>query len=190
MPIFVAPIKCNNFKWVKSKTWTLYQTACILSGIEPFPESKLLYEDTSNILDFLAAAIEAETLLPVGNYHGDVKFYPLEIIAWAKTIGMEISEEFTVIALLHSETRPVEYPRNPDTKKTKDRAQRVIKGLKNNSRLIRLPQGVNSLRQQPIGGCKNFCVNGQMAGNCRAPRSEDDRSKESRPQRVDCQLAG
>ena len=28
--------------------------------------------------------------------------------------------------------------------------------------------------------CKNFCVNGHLAGNCRASRSDDDRSKESR----------
>ena len=40
------------------------------------------------------------------------------------------------------------------------------------------------------GGCKNFCVNGYLAGNCRAPRSEDDRSKESRTERVAGQPAG
>ena len=39
-------------------------------------------------------------------------------------------------------------------------------------------------------GCKNFCVNGYLAGNCRAPRSEDDRSKESRTERVAGQPAG
>ena len=39
-------------------------------------------------------------------------------------------------------------------------------------------------------GCKNFCVNGQLAGNCRATRSDDDRSKESRTQGVAGQSAG
>ena len=40
------------------------------------------------------------------------------------------------------------------------------------------------------GGCKNFCVNGYLAGNCRAPRSEDDRSKESCTERIAGQPAG
>ncbi|TXT27862.1 MAG: hypothetical protein FD131_3544 [Rhodocyclaceae bacterium] len=40
------------------------------------------------------------------------------------------------------------------------------------------------------GGCKNFCVNGQQAGNCRIARSDDDRSKKSRTERVVGQPAG
>jgi hypothetical protein len=40
------------------------------------------------------------------------------------------------------------------------------------------------------GGCKNFCVNGHLAGNCRATRSDDDRSKESRTEGVAGQSAG
>ena len=30
------------------------------------------------------------------------------------------------------------------------------------------------------GGCKNFCVNGPRAGNCRITRSDDDRSETRR----------
>lgn len=30
------------------------------------------------------------------------------------------------------------------------------------------------------GGCKNFCVNGPMAGNCRIARSDDNDRKEAR----------
>ena len=41
-----------------------------------------------------------------------------------------------------------------------------------------------------IGGCKNFCVNGQQAGNCRIVRSDDDRSKKSRTERIVGQPAG
>ena len=40
------------------------------------------------------------------------------------------------------------------------------------------------------GGCKNFCVNGQSAGNCHIARSDDDRSEESRTQGVAGQPAG
>ena len=38
--------------------------------------------------------------------------------------------------------------------------------------------------------CKNFCVNGHLAGNCRAPRSDDGRSKESSTEGVAGQPAG
>ena len=40
------------------------------------------------------------------------------------------------------------------------------------------------------GACKNFCVNGHLAGNCHASRSDDDRSKESCPQRTAGQPTG
>ena len=40
------------------------------------------------------------------------------------------------------------------------------------------------------GACKNFCVNGHLAGNCRAPRSDDGRSKESSTQGVAGQPVG
>ena len=40
------------------------------------------------------------------------------------------------------------------------------------------------------GACKNFCVNGHLAGNCRAPRSDDGRSKESSTEGVAGQPAG
>lgn len=39
-------------------------------------------------------------------------------------------------------------------------------------------------------GCKNFCVNGHLAGNCRAPRSDDGRNKGSSTQGVAGQPAG
>jgi phage FluMu gp28-like protein len=41
-----------------------------------------------------------------------------------------------------------------------------------------------------VGACKNFCVNGHLAGNCRAPRSDDGRSKESSTEGVAGQPAG
>ncbi|MBP6788258.1 MAG: hypothetical protein KA170_11760 [Candidatus Promineofilum sp.] len=40
------------------------------------------------------------------------------------------------------------------------------------------------------GGCKNFCVNGQLAGNCRIARSDDDRSEERCTQGVAGQPIG
>jgi putative lipase involved disintegration of autophagic bodies len=40
------------------------------------------------------------------------------------------------------------------------------------------------------GGCKNFCVNGQQAGNCRIARSDDDRSEERCTQGVAGQPVG
>ena len=47
------------------------------------------------------------------------------------------------------------------------------------------------LNPPPIAGaCKNFCVNGHLAGNCRAPRSDDGRSKESSTEGVAGQPAG
>ena len=39
-------------------------------------------------------------------------------------------------------------------------------------------------------GCKNFCVNGHLAGNCRIARNDDDRSEESRTQGIAGQPAG
>jgi hypothetical protein len=39
-------------------------------------------------------------------------------------------------------------------------------------------------------GCKNFCVNGHPAGNCRIARSDDDRRKESSTQGVAGQPVG
>ena len=42
---------------------------------------------------------------------------------------------------------------------------------------------VEQLRESS-GACKNFCVNGHLAGNCHAPRSDDGRSKESSTQGV------
>ena len=39
-------------------------------------------------------------------------------------------------------------------------------------------------------GCKNFCVNGQQAGNCHIARSDDDRSEESRTPGVAGQPVG
>ena len=44
--------------------------------------------------------------------------------------------------------------------------------------------------QYQVGACKNFCVNGHLAGNCRAPRSDDGRSKESSTEGVAGQPAG
>ena len=41
-----------------------------------------------------------------------------------------------------------------------------------------------------LWACKNFCVNGHLAGNCRAPRSDDGRSKESSTEGVAGQPAG
>lgn len=38
--------------------------------------------------------------------------------------------------------------------------------------------------------CKNFCVNGHLAGDCRAPRSDDGRSKESSTQGIAGQPVG
>jgi hypothetical protein len=40
------------------------------------------------------------------------------------------------------------------------------------------------LQDRRARACKNFCVNGHLAGNCHASRSNDDRSKESRTQRA------
>lgn len=57
-------------------------------------------------------------------------------------------------------------------------------------------QAIASLRQLRFDGdnyvwaCKNFCVNGHLAGNCRAPRSDDGRSKESSTEGVAGQPAG
>ena len=39
-------------------------------------------------------------------------------------------------------------------------------------------------------GCKSFCVNGQLAGNCRIARSDDDRSEERCTQGVAGQPIG
>jgi hypothetical protein len=50
--------------------------------------------------------------------------------------------------------------------------------------------GFLSDMQMLFRACKNFCVNGHLAGNCHASRSDDDRSKESRTQRTAGQLAG
>ncbi|WP_371323172.1 DUF3800 domain-containing protein [Dechloromonas sp. ZY10] len=50
---------------------------------------------------------------------------------------------------------------------------------------------LRTLHRIPKGGaCKNFCVNGHLAGDCHAPRSDDGRSKESSTQRVAGQPAG
>lgn len=46
------------------------------------------------------------------------------------------------------------------------------------------------LHRKLIWACKNFCVNGHMAGNCRAPRSDDGRRKESSTRGVVGQPAG
>ena len=51
---------------------------------------------------------------------------------------------------------------------------------------VRLPKEGNPAN----GGCKNFCVNGQSAGNCPIARSDDDRSEESRTQGVAGQPVG
>ena len=46
------------------------------------------------------------------------------------------------------------------------------------------------LAQIDARGCKNFCVNGYLAGNCRIARSDDDRSEESRTQGIAGQPVG
>ena len=52
------------------------------------------------------------------------------------------------------------------------------------------PDLTGQLVVQDVGGCKNFCVNVYLEENCRAPRSEDDRSKESCTERIAGQPAG
>ena len=50
-------------------------------------------------------------------------------------------------------------------------------GLSNDSEIIDRPRRMLNITR---GGCKKFCVNGHLAGNCHNfERSEYDRSKES-----------
>lgn len=54
-----------------------------------------------------------------------------------------------------------------------------------------VPKDNGKLRRLAIpGGCKNFCVNGPLAGNCNIARSDDDRSEESRTQGIAGQPVG
>ncbi len=148
MPIYVSPIKCDYLKWAMVKTWTLYQTACILSGVEPILKCKSLCEETSNVLDAMKRAIETKGLQPVGNYHDDVKFYPIEVIRWAEKLGMDISEVICSIVPIHSESRSD--LQNPVTENAKNRALHAVKILKK-LKIIRPPQRVESLQQAPTG---------------------------------------
>lgn len=141
-------MKCDFLKWAKIKTWTVHQTACILSGVEPNLTSKYLHEETSNVLDVMEIAIETDALQPVGNYHGDIHFYPMEVTEWAEKLSMNISEIISAIVPKYSETRSK--LQKPVTKNAKNRALRAIKIAKK-LKIMRLPQRVQSLQQVPTG---------------------------------------
>ena len=143
MPITVSPIKCHNFKWAKLKLWSLYETACILSGVEPNPKPKNIHEETSAILDLMGHAIEAEVLWPAQNPQEESSFYPSEVVAWAKTIGIGVTTEFEMLIEIYSARRPAEYHHENSQKLTvlaiKNSALRSKIALQRKLKLIAAP---------------------------------------------------
>lgn len=131
--------KCEYKKWGMLELWSLYQTACVLSGVEPNENTKLLKESTSRVLDLMGAAISSGKLRTIMMSGKGMYFNSGEIVEWAKTeqinVPIELEKLVRKFPVRHSSPNNPRMPKSQN-QVSKFHAQRLISEIQKQYRII------------------------------------------------------